>query len=194
MGQDSPDQPGPPGVRAVSTYERLTALLAEHGVAYRLIPHEPQGVTSPASRLRGHPLSQAAKCIVTRVKVGKKVSRFLLAVVPGDRLVSFEAVREMYGGTYASFATRETAEGLSGCEIGTIVPFSFRDDLDLIVDPALLAEPEIFFNAARLDLSIALDTRDWRRLAAPRVAPIAGAALAEVNSPAVVRAMVARPR
>ncbi|MEH1097944.1 YbaK/EbsC family protein [Micromonospora sp. CPCC 205561] len=165
----------------MNSYERLTGLLASHGAAFRLIPHEPQGVTSPASRLRGHPLSQAAKCIVARVKVGKKVNRFVLAVVPGDRLVALDALRGMWGGSYVSFATRETAERLSGCPSGTIIPFSFRHDLELVVDPLLLAEPLIYFNAARLDMSIALDTRDYVRLAAPRVAHIVGAPLAEVG-------------
>ena len=165
----------------MSTYERLTRLLESHGARFRLIPHEPQGVTSPASRLRGHPLSQAAKCIVARVKLGKKVNRFVLAVVPGDRLVALDELRQMWDGTYVSFATRETAEELSGCVSGTIVPFSFRDDLELVVDPRLLDEPEIYFNAARLDMSIALDTRDYVRLAGPRIAYVAGTSLAEVG-------------
>jgi Ala-tRNA(Pro) deacylase len=36
----------------------------------------------------------------------------------------------------------------------------------------LLDVPELFFNAARLDRSIALATDDYVRLAAPRIAPI----------------------
>jgi Ala-tRNA(Pro) deacylase len=165
----------------LTTHEKLVALLEAGGARYRLIHHAPEGVTSPASRLRGHPLSQAAKCIVARVKHGKKVNRFLLAVVPGDRLVALEALRELWGGTYVSFATRETAEELSGCVSGTIVPFTFRDDLELVVDRTLLAVPELFFNAARLDVSVALDTRDYLRLARPRVEDIAGEPLAEAG-------------
>lgn len=165
----------------MTSYEKLLAELSAGGARYRLIHHAPEGVTSPASRLRGHPLSQAAKCIVARVKHGKKVNRFVLAVVPGDRLVSLEALRELWGGTYASFATRETAEELSGCVSGTIIPFTFRDDLELVVDRTLLEEPEMFFNAARLDVSVALDTEDYVRLARPRVEDIAGAPLAEAG-------------
>ncbi|WP_433390787.1 hypothetical protein [Micromonospora sp. KLBMP9576] len=43
----------------MNTYERLVRLLESHGARFRLIPHEPQDVTSPASRLRGHAPSQA---------------------------------------------------------------------------------------------------------------------------------------
>ena len=159
----------------MSTHEKLIALLDDGGAEYRTIHHEPEGMTSLVSRLRGHELAQAAKCIVVRIKLGRKVNKFVLAVVPGDYLVALDVLRDMWGGTYVSFATRETAEDLSGCVSGTIIPFSFRDDLELVVDAGLLAEPEIYFNAARLDLSIALTTSDYLRLANPRVAAIAQA-------------------
>jgi hypothetical protein len=34
--------------------------------------------------LRGHPVEQAAKCIIVMVKIGKKVTNFILAVLPGN--------------------------------------------------------------------------------------------------------------
>lgn len=37
------------------------------------------------------------------------------------------------------------------------------------MDPALLSEPKLFFNAARLDRSVELATADYLRLAAPRI-------------------------
>jgi Ala-tRNA(Pro) deacylase len=47
-------------------YDRLIALLVEGRARYRLIDHEPEGQTVRASELRGHALSQAAKCIIVR--------------------------------------------------------------------------------------------------------------------------------
>jgi Ala-tRNA(Pro) deacylase len=41
-----------------------------------------------------------------------------------------------------------------------------------VADPGLLAHPEIYFNAARLDRSLALATRDYLRLANPHLHPI----------------------
>lgn len=159
----------------MNAHERLMTLLDEGGAEYRIIHHEPEGVTSIASKLRGHALAQAAKCIVVRIKLGKKTNKFVLAVVPGDQRVALDVLREMWDGTYVSFATRETAEELSGCVSGTIIPFSFHDELELVVDENLLAEPEIYFNAARLDISLALTTVDYVRLANPNVALIAEA-------------------
>jgi len=172
----------PDTAEARTTYDLLIDLLARGGATYRLIEHEPEGVTALASAARGHDLEQAAKCIVVRVKLGKRTNRFILAVVPGDRLVALDVLREMWGGTYVSFATRETAEELSGCVSGTIIPFTFRPDLELVVDSGLLRQPEIYFNAARLDVSVALDTRDYVRIAEPRVESIARPAeLAEAS-------------
>jgi Ala-tRNA(Pro) deacylase len=43
------------------TYTRLIGLLDEHGAAYGLIDHAPEGRTEFVSPLRGNRLSQAAK-------------------------------------------------------------------------------------------------------------------------------------
>ncbi|WP_069466867.1 YbaK/EbsC family protein [Actinacidiphila rubida] len=155
-------------------YERLVALLDEQGARYRTIDHAPEGATEVVSELRGNSLAQAAKCIVVMVKVGKKVTRYVLAVVPGDRRVDIGAVKALLEGTYASFASRDVAERLAGSVSGTVLPFSFDERLELVVDPGLLEHDEIFFNAARLDRSLALSAKDYARIAAPRVEAIAG--------------------
>jgi Ala-tRNA(Pro) deacylase len=51
---------------------------------------------------------------------------------------------------------------------GTILPFSFNPELELVVDPALLEHDEIYFNAARLDRSIVLKASDYAAAAKPR--------------------------
>ncbi|MEW1859825.1 YbaK/EbsC family protein [Streptomyces sp. NPDC088194] len=161
------------------TYGRLIALLDEQGAQYRTIDHEPEGATEVVSALRGNSLAQAAKCIVVMVKVGKKVTRYVLAVVPGDRRVDLGAVKALLSGTYVSFASRDIAERLAGSVSGTVLPFSFDEKLELVVDPGLLVHDEIYFNAARLDRSLALSTKDYVRVAAPRTEPIAGEPAAE---------------
>ncbi|MFG2650495.1 YbaK/EbsC family protein [Streptomyces sp. NPDC048436] len=75
-------------------------------------------------------------------------------------------------------ATQEAAERLAGSVSGTILPFSFDPELQLVVDPALLVHDEIFFNAARLDRSLALRTADYEAIAEPRTATIAQEAAA----------------
>src|SRR5215204_4246270 len=98
---------------SVETYARLIALLDEHGAQYRLIDHEPEGRTEVVSPLRGNALAQAAKCMVVMVKIGKKVTKYVLAVVPGDTRVDLQAIKALLGGTYVSFASPDIAERLS---------------------------------------------------------------------------------
>lgn len=126
------------------TYARLIGLLEQHGVPYRLIDHAPEGRTDLVSAMRGHDPKLAAKCIVVMVKVGKKVTRYVLGVVPGNAKVDLNAVKALMFGTYVSFASPENAERLSGSVVGTILPFTFDPDLELVADSAVLNNEEMF--------------------------------------------------
>jgi Ala-tRNA(Pro) deacylase len=151
------------------TYTRLLALLDEHGAHYRLIDHAPEGRTELVSVMRGNRFSQAAKCIILMVKLGKKVTRYVLAVVPGDAKVDLQAVKALMRAAYVAFASAEIAERIAGSVAGTILPFSFNPQLEVVVDPSLLENDEIYFNAARLDRSMALTTSDYVTIAKPRL-------------------------
>lgn len=154
------------------TYTQLISFLDQHGVQYRLIDHAPEGRTEIVSSLRGNALSQAAKCIVLMVKIGKKVTRYVLAVIPGDARVDLQAVKAFMRGTYVAFASPDIAERLAGSVTGTVLPFSFNPDLELVVDPSLLENNELFFNAARLDRSMVLNVNDYIAVAKPRLGRI----------------------
>jgi Ala-tRNA(Pro) deacylase len=153
-------------------YTKLIRLLDDRGVRYRLIDHAPEGRTDKVSVMRGHDASAAAKCIILMVKLGKKTTKHVLAVVPGDRRIGLGAVKNLFGATYVSFASTEIAERLAETVTGTILPFSFSGDLELVVDPSVGESGELFFNAARLDRSISLRTEDYLAVANPRVAKI----------------------
>lgn len=151
------------------TYTQLIAFLDQHNARYRLIDHAPEGRTEIVSLIRGNALSQAAKCIVLMVKVGKKVTKYILGVIPGDARLDLNAVKALLSGTYISFASLEIAETLAGSVAGTILPFAFNPELELIVDPSLLENEEIYFNVARLDRSMVLKTSDYVALSRPRI-------------------------
>lgn len=154
-------------------YTHLIERLDGMQIPYRLIDHEAQGQTELVSALRGNTLEQAAKCMVVMVKIGKKVTKYVLCVVGGDSRVDFNAIKALYGATYVSFASPEIAERLSGSVVGTVLPFSFHPDLELLVDPELLQNEEIYFNAGRLERSMAIKASDYERAAQPRLEKIA---------------------
>jgi Ala-tRNA(Pro) deacylase len=158
----------------IDTHDRIMALLAGSGAEYRTLDHEPEGRTDLASQIRGHVLSQAAKAMVVAVRsCDNERRRFVLAVVPGDRRVNFDAIARAQQGRKASLASAHEAANLTRCEMGAVPPFSFDPKLTLMVDVNLMAEEQIVFNAGRLDRSIFLRSDDYLRLAQPYVDSIA---------------------
>lgn len=153
-------------------YEQLLADLDGANASYRILEHVAEGRTELVSALRGHPVAHAAKCLIVMVKIGKKQTRYVLAVIPGDARLDLDAVKALHGGTYASFASTDKAEELAGSVSGTVLPLSYDDRLEVVADPSLLEAPELYFNAARLDRSLAVRTNDWAALAKPRIEEI----------------------
>lgn len=160
-------------MEAVDAYQKLISLLDREGASYRLIDHAPEGRTELVSPMRGHAAREAAKCIILMLKIGKKVTKFVLAVVPGDARVDLEGVKRQKGATFARFADASVAETLAGSVSGTILPFAFDPKLELMVDPAVAASKTMYFNAGRLDRSVALATEDYLRITRPEIAKIA---------------------
>jgi Ala-tRNA(Pro) deacylase len=159
---------------STGTFDALIELLDRHRVRYRLIEHAPEGRTVAASRLRGHPLRKAAKCMVISVDEPGQSRRYALTVIPGEHRVDLDAVARATGGRRGRLAPTETAEELTGCVRGSIVPFALRPGaLEILADPWLIEQDELYFNAARLDRSIALRTTDYLEIARPRLEPVA---------------------
>ncbi|MFE9022847.1 YbaK/EbsC family protein [Streptomyces sp. NPDC007808] len=164
------------------TYDHLISLLDSCHVDYRLLDHAPEGATEAVCALRGHPASEAAKCIVLRVKVDRRTTRHVLAVVPGDRRVDLDAVRTLFAARYVGFNDPATAERLARAVPGTVLPFSFDPELELVADPDVVAQPRLYFNAARLDRSLLISGADYARSAQPRVERIAAPATASAQT------------
>lgn len=151
------------------TYDKLIQLLDENKADYRLIDHAEEWRTELVSKMRGNELKQAANCIILMVKISKKEKQYVLAVYPAHVKLDLDAVKDLFWGKYVSFADKDKAEALAGSVLGTVLPFPFHDDLALVVDKQLLDNDELFFNAARLDQSVALKASDYKRIADPRL-------------------------
>jgi len=154
------------------TYQRLIALLDQNGARYRILEHEPEGRTERISSIRGHDPRFAAKAMLLALDLDKQTRIHVLAVVPGNKRVSFSALKHLFQATHAAFASREVAETLAGSRVGAILPLAFDPDLKVVVDVEFGDVEEIYFNAARLDRSIALNAADYLRITKPRMEKI----------------------
>jgi len=150
----------------------MLALLDAAGADYRIIEHEPEGRSEEISRIRGNDPAQAMKAIVLSVKGGGHGKRAVMAVIPGNRRLDMKALLAHMGAQKGRFAPPDEAAELTGCVSGSIPPFSFHDDLNLVVDESFLAWDEVAFNAGRLDRSLFLNFTDYRRIVAPAFAKL----------------------
>lgn len=150
-------------------HEQLRALLDNEGAVYRVIEHEPEGRTEVIAKIRGNRIEQSVKSMTLQVRLTRRENIYCLANVPGDCRVDFDGVKSHFNADSVAFAAREKAEALTGCVIGAIPPFSFNDQLSALVDPLVLENEEIVFNAGRLDRSIMMKLADYVRIAQPQV-------------------------
>ena len=157
-------------------FDRLVALLTESKANFRVIEHEPEGRSEAISVIRGNRPEQAAKAMVLDVRGGGGGRRSVLAILPGNAKLDFNAVAQAFEARKAGFASPDSAQALTGCVMGSVPPFSLNPVLSIVVDEELLKNDTLFFNAGRLDRSMELDTRDWLAVAQPKVARIAAKA------------------
>jgi len=154
-------------------HTRLVELLTQEGADFRVLEHEPEGRTEFITMIRGNRLEQAVKSMVVQVRLSKKENIYCLANVPGNCRVDLDAIKNHFNARSIGVASREKAELLTECAIGSIPPFSFSDQLQVLADPLIRENEEVVFNAGRLDRSIFMKMEDYIRIAKPSLIQIA---------------------
>jgi len=154
-------------------HTQLCELLDREGATYRVLEHEPEGRTEMIAKIRGNRIEQSIKSIVIQVRLKKKENIYCLANVPGDCRIDFNGIKNHFEADSAAFASRDKAQELTECMIGAIPPFSFSDQLQVLVDPLIQENEEVVFNAGRLDRSIFMKMDDYVRIAKPQRVKIA---------------------
>ena len=158
---------------AADVFDQIVALLSDAKAKFRVIEHQAEGRSENISAIRGNRPEQAAKAMVLDVRGGGGGRRHVLAILPGNRKLDFNAVAGLFEARKCGFASPDTAQELTGCVMGSVPPFALNPALAIVVEEDLLANETLFFNAGRLDRSMELDTKDWLAVAKPRLARIA---------------------
>ena len=154
-----------------TVYEKLLALLDKESAKYRVIQHPAEGRSDLVAAIRGTAPGQGAKAMLCKSKDDSR--SLILAILPGDQKLDFKKVATAAQVKKATLASADEAERETGCVIGAIPPFSFSQNIKLVVDPGLITSfDEIAFNAGRLDRSIVLNSSDYLRIAQPLLEPL----------------------
>ncbi|NOS99235.1 MAG: hypothetical protein HOP29_01255 [Phycisphaerales bacterium] len=146
-----------------TVFDSIRRLLTDAGVPFREVHHAPTRTSEESARARGEPLHVGGKALL--VKVGDDFRLFVLSAA-----LQFDSstVRADFGVRKTRFATPDELRKLTGLTPGSVPPFG-RPVLpfDLFVDPSVLANERIAFNAGSLTDSIVMASKDWAHVACP---------------------------
>jgi prolyl-tRNA editing enzyme YbaK/EbsC (Cys-tRNA(Pro) deacylase) len=161
----------------MSNYHQLTTtiqdLLQKNNYWFEKFEHVPVRTSEEAAQIRtGYTLHQGAKALIVRIKQpGRKF--FVMLVIPGDAKFSKTKVAEAYQSKDIRFATpEEVSEITHGVLPGGVPPFGNLFELEVTVDPSVLANEKIIFNAADRAVSIAMLAADYQKLVQPQISEI----------------------
>lgn len=147
------------------TLDRIRTLLDTAGVTYREVHHAPTLTSADSARARGEELRVGGKALV--IKAGERSGLFVLSAV--CKLDS-AAVRQYWGVRKLRFLSAAELLEATGLVPGSVPPFGHPIvPFDLYVDPSILANRRIAFNAGSLTDSIIMAVEDYLRVAKPTI-------------------------
>ncbi len=144
---------------------KLKEFLDRHGVPYISVPHA-TAYTAQDVAASAHLSGKAvAKTIIVEVE-----GKMAMAVLPANRKVILEDLREVTGSDCVRFAAEAEFQSLfPDCETGAMPPFGNLYGMDVYVAEALLANKEIAFNAGSHNELIKMACHDFEHLVHPKV-------------------------
>lgn len=151
--------------------DQIKNLLEKHNCWYETFGHQPVRTSEQAAKIRtGYSVDQGAKALILYTD---DQERFVMLVLPGDKRFDNNKVRSFLEVSHLRFATPKEVEQITGGVIvGGVPPFGNLFDLEVIVDPSLFENEKIIFNAGDRRYSIAMKSKDYRKLVKPKVVEI----------------------
>jgi len=108
--------------------------------------------------------------IMAKTVIVELDGKLAMAVLPANRKIVLQDLREMTGSDQVKFASEEQfKERFPDCETGAMPPFGGLYGMEVYVADALSQNEEIAFNAGSHIEVIKLAYADFERLAEPRV-------------------------
>lgn len=145
--------------------DRIRAWLVGEGVTFREVHHEPTRTSEESARARGEELRVGGKALLLKVD-----DTFRLFVMSAAKKLDSAAIKQRFGSKKLRFATPEELMELTGLVPGSVPPFGHPIlPFPLYVDPSVLANDRVAFNAGSLTDSIVMPIADYERLAVSEV-------------------------
>jgi len=149
---------------------KILALLNDNEVKFKHRTHTPTYTSEQSAATRGESLSSGAKAILYKVQ-----DEFSLFVMAADQKMDPKKIKTFFKakGKKAKktrFATPDELLDLTGLASGSVPPFGQPIlDFELFVDPSLLKNESISFNAGSLKHSLTMSLVDYVKIAHPTI-------------------------
>ncbi|WP_380874689.1 hypothetical protein ACFB49_00670 [Sphingomonas sp. DBB INV C78] len=140
---------------------KLRQYLDEHHADYDLVIHPPTKSAMQSAAVSHIPAEQLAKAVLLDT-----YGEYLLAVLPSDCRIQLADLRAELGQKPRLADEEEISMIFDDCSIGAVPAFGSSYGIVTIVDDALEAEPEIYFEAGDHASLIHMDQAEFVRLAA----------------------------
>lgn len=150
---------------------RVTRLLDQEGVPYRLLPHDEAVYTvATAAAQRGVNAEEMVKSILLR----DKDRRYVMACVTGLSRLDPKAVRAFLDGEWKrlTFANAEEIEAVTGYVQGAVNPLCLPEEVPVVFDRAIAALPQVNISSGDPWAGLELAPQDLIRLARAQLADI----------------------
>lgn len=151
---------------------RITDILDERGIEYRLLPHGgPVYTVEDAARQRDVVMEEMVKSILLCDTRG----RYVMACVRGDMRVDHRAVRSALGGDWRRlhFAGADEIQEVTGCVQGAVAPIGLPDELPVLIDERIAQCAKVNISSGDVTFGLELAAQDLFDLSGARFAPIA---------------------
>jgi Ala-tRNA(Pro) deacylase len=145
--------------------KKLKEFLDKEKIKYVSITHSPAYTAQEVAASAHVPGKTLAKTVI--IKIDDKMA---MAVLPANRKVVVQDLREITGAERVQFATEVEFKNLfPDCETGAMPPFGNLYGMDVYVAPSLAEDEEIAFNAGTHTELMKMSYKDFERLVKPRV-------------------------
>lgn len=146
-------------------YDRIVALLDEKNIAYRAVRHEPTFTSEASALARGESIAVGGKAILMKVDAD-----FRIFVLSAALKVDSKKIKEHFKAKKIRFATAEELMEKTGLVPGSLPPFGPPVfPIPLYVDPSVLANTIVAFNAGSLTQSLIIPVAGYVSAADPAV-------------------------
>lgn len=150
---------------------KITQQLKDNQLWFETFEHEAVRTSEEAAKVRtGYSIDQGAKAMIVRVKKSEVDKKFVMLVVPGSLRFDERKVKVMLGVKDIRFASESEVDSITGGVLpGGVPPFGNIFGLEVFVDPKLLENEKIIFNAGDKSFSVAMKSEDFLKLVKPKI-------------------------